>query len=109
MTTTADLEARIASLEERYGELEGALTSGDPLGAAQRLVGQRKAKLAEVQNPAKLTDAKIQEISGDDGSDDPENSANKDVAEGLKEQRSAAKKKGDTTKPKDEPGTGGAR
>lgn len=50
-------------------------------------------KLAQVQNPAKLTDAKIKDISGDDGSDEAENSANKDVAEKLKEDRKEAKAK----------------
>lgn len=52
-------------------------------------------KLAEVQNPAKLTDKKIKEISGDDGSDDAENSANKDAAEAMKQDRKAAKAKDD--------------
>jgi hypothetical protein len=50
-------------------------------------------KLADVQDPAKLTDAKIAAISGDDGSDDAENSANKDAAEAMKRDRDAAKGK----------------
>ena len=78
MTTLAELEKRVEALEE-------AAASGDPHHF-------HRSKLAEVEHPRKLTDAKIKEISGDDGSDDPENSANKDVAEGLKKDRAAAKK-----------------
>jgi len=48
-------------------------------------------KLAHVPDPAKLSDKKIKEISGDDGTDDPENAANQDVAETLKNNRDAAK------------------
>lgn len=81
MTTIAELEERVAALEE-------AALSGDP----SQFYRNKQAKLAEVNDPKKLTDAKIQEISGDDGSDDPENSANKDVAEQLKQERAAAKK-----------------
>lgn len=71
-----------------------------------------EAKLVEVANPAKLTNAKIQEISKDDGTDNPENSANKDVAEQLKQSRADAKataKSDDTNTPRDLPGAGGAR
>lgn len=49
-------------------------------------------KLAEVPDPAKVTDAKIQEITADDGTDTAENSANADAAETLKTQRKEAKK-----------------
>jgi hypothetical protein len=100
----SDLEKRVTELEGKFSEWEGVLGSGDPVGNAQRVLSQRKAKLAEVPDPAKLTEAKIKEISGDDGSDDAENSANKDVAEGLKEDKALAKK-GE----KREPGQGGAR
>lgn len=103
MTTTKDLEARVAELEGKFSEWEGVLGSGDPVGNAQRLLSQRGAKLAEVQNPAKLTEKKIDEISGDDGSDDAENKANKDVADGLREDKALAKK-GE----KRAPGQGGA-
>lgn len=105
MTTNERLDA----LEQRMDEWESALGSGDPLGAAQRLVANRKAKLAEVNDPAKLTTAKIQEISGDDGTDTAENSANKDVAEGLKQAKADAKPSKDTKTPKTQPGAGGAR
>ena len=74
---TKELEARIAKLEE-------AAMSGDPHF-------YHRASLAEVPNPAKLTDAKIKEISADDGTDTAENSANRDVANQLKEQRATAK------------------
>ena len=82
MTTLSDLEARVTALEE-------AALSGDP---SHFYRNQKKTSLAEVQEPRKLTDEKIAEISGDDGSDTAENSANKDVAEGLKEARADAKK-----------------
>lgn len=81
MTTIAELEARVAKLEE-------AAMSGDPHHY------HREAKLAEVNEPRKLTDEKVKEISGDDGTDEPENSANKDVAEQLKQARADAKKTG---------------
>ncbi len=105
------LEDRVSALESRLDEFDTAATSGDPLGAFQRLSTGRKARLAEVQNPAKLTDAKIQEISGDDGSDDPENAANRDVAEGLKEARTEAKNpaKAKAKGARNQPGPGGAR
>lgn len=101
---TSDVEKRLSALEEKFGEWEGALGSGDPVGAAQRVLSQRKTKLAEVSDPAKLTTAHIKEISGDDGTDSDENSANRAVAEGLKEDKALAKK-GE----KREPGQGGAR
>lgn len=81
MTTISDLEARVTALEE-------AALSGDP----SHFYRNKKASVAEVQEPRKLTDEKIKEISGDDGTDTAENSANKDVAEGLKEARADAKK-----------------
>jgi hypothetical protein len=52
-------------------------------------------KLAQVENPAKLTDKEIKRISGDDGSDDPENTANADAAEAMKQDRAEAKGKDD--------------
>lgn len=52
-------------------------------------------KLAQVADPAKLTDKKIKEISGDDGSEDPENAANRDAAEAMKQNRAEAKGRGD--------------
>ncbi len=55
-------------------------------------------KLAQVENPAKLTDKKIKDITKDDGTDEPENSANKDAAETLKKDRAEAKGKGDEDK-----------
>lgn len=81
MTTIAELETRVKALED-------AAMSGDP----SQYYRNHQTKLAEVNDPKKLTDAKIQEISGDDGSDDPENSANKDVAEQLRQERADAKK-----------------
>jgi hypothetical protein len=63
-----------------------------PAKASEAKTGdETPTKLAEVQRPADLTDAKIREISGDDGSDDAENSANKDVSEALKQERAEAK------------------
>lgn len=82
MTSVADLEKRVEALET-------FARSGDPHSFIN---GERKAKLAEVQQPAKLTNAKIAEISGDDGTDEAENSANKDVAEQLRQERADAKK-----------------
>lgn len=64
--------------------------------AADKPADEQGTKLADVPNPAKLTDAKIREISGDDGSDDAENSANKDAAEAMKQDRAAAKDKDNT-------------
>jgi len=66
--------------------------------AAGNQTSEPVTKLAEVEHPEKLTDAKIQEISGDDGTDEAENSANKDVAEALRQDRAEAKAaaKGDT-------------
>lgn len=52
---------------------------------------EQGTKLAQVNDPAKLTDAKIKEITADDGSDDAENTANKDAAETLKQAKSEAK------------------
>ena len=52
---------------------------------------QPVTKLAEVNDPANLSAAKIQEISGDDGTNDRENSANQDVAEHLKDTKAEAK------------------
>lgn len=59
--------------------------------APDKPADEQGTKLAQVDNPAKLTDAKIKEISGDDGSDDAENSANKDAAEAMKQDRAEAK------------------
>lgn len=106
------LTKRVEALEADMEALRNAMSSGDPLGAMQRtLINQRATKLAEVNNPKDLTSEKIQEISGDDGSDDAENSANRDVAEQLKEQKaeasSTSKKK--TQTPARQPGEGGAR
>jgi hypothetical protein len=72
-------------------------TKAAPAKAVEARTGdETHTKLADVQNPAKLTNAKIKEISGDDGSDDAENSANKDVAEALKQERAEAKDPDDT-------------
>jgi len=89
-------------------ELDTVLTSGDPLGAAQRLSQGRKARLV-TQDPKTMTEAKIKEVSADDGTDDPENSANKDVGEGLRQAKADAKSGKDTKTPKTQPGAGGAR
>jgi hypothetical protein len=89
----ADLETRVTTLEERFADWERVLSSGDPVGNAQRVLSQRRAKLAEVNDPANLTEAAIQEISGDDGSDTAENSANRDVADALHDAKTDAKPK----------------
>lgn len=52
---------------------------------------QPVTKLAEVNDPAHLTDAKIQEISGDDGTNEAHNTANQDVAEHLEDTKAEAK------------------
>lgn len=53
-------------------------------------------KLAQVNNPATLTDAKIDEIAGKhDDPTDPEQTANVDAAETLEKNRDAAKHPGD--------------
>jgi hypothetical protein len=67
-------------------------TKAAPAKAPEAKTGdETHTKLADVQRPAELTDAKIKEISGDDGSNDAENSANKDVTEALKQKREDAK------------------
>jgi hypothetical protein len=49
-------------------------------------------KLAQVTDPAKLTDAKITEIAGEHSDpDDPEQSANVDAAETIEQNRADAK------------------
>jgi hypothetical protein len=51
-------------------------------------------KLAQVTDPAKLTDAKITEIAGKHGDpSDPEQAANVDAAETLEQNRDDAKSK----------------
>jgi hypothetical protein len=53
-------------------------------------------KLAQVPNPAKLTDAKINEIAGKHSDPtDPEQTANVDAAETLEQNRDDAKSKDD--------------
>jgi hypothetical protein len=59
--------------------------------AAGNTSDQPVTKLAEVNDPAKLTEAKIAEISGDDGTNDRENSANQDVADHLRDTKAEAK------------------
>lgn len=77
------IEKRLTALEEKFGEWEKAAGSGDPLGAFQRILSNRKASL--VENPEQMTEAEIKEATADDGTDSAENSANKDAAEGLRE------------------------
>lgn len=105
---TKELEARVGALEEQMKELHNVFGSGDPVGEAQRVIGRRKAALAAVNNPAKLTDAKIKEIAADDGTDSDENSANRQVTEALKADRAQAKTK-DTETPKHQPGNNAQR
>lgn len=50
-------------------------------------------KLTHVDDPSDLTAAKIDEISGDNGTDDRENSANQDVADHLRATKADAKSK----------------
>jgi hypothetical protein len=59
--------------------------------AAGNKTDQDVATLAEVPNPAKVTDAQIQDITKDDGTDLPHNTANADAAETLKQNRDDAK------------------
>lgn len=66
--------------------------------AAGNKTSEPVTKLVEIEHPEKLTNAEIKGISGDDGTDEAENSANRDVAEGLRKDRAEAKAsaKGDT-------------
>lgn len=55
-------------------------------------------KLAQVDNPAKITNDRIEEIAGEHGDEsDPEQSANADVADALKQAKAEAKSKDETT------------
>ena len=83
------VEKRLSDLEVKFAEWESALGSGDPVGAAQRVLMNRRASL--VEEPEKMTTAEIKEASADDGTDTPENSANKDMADGLKEAKAGSK------------------
>ena len=56
---------------------------------------EQGTKLAQVNDPAKLTAKKIDEIAKDDGTNEPENAANADAAQHLKETRDEAKKPDD--------------
>lgn len=58
--------------------------------------GQTTTKLAQVENPAKVTKADIDEIAGKDRDPNkPEESANADVAKTLEDNKAAAKSKDD--------------
>lgn len=55
--------------------------------------GDAKTTLAHVPAPEKLTDGQIKDISGDDGSERPENTANSDAAEALRQDKAETKGK----------------
>jgi hypothetical protein len=76
------IEKRLTALEEKFGEWEKAAGSGDPVGAFQRVMVDRKASL--IENPETMTNAEIDNVTANDGTDSAENSANKDAAESLK-------------------------
>lgn len=76
------IEKRLTALEEKFAEWEKAAGSGDPLGAFQRVMSNRKASL--IEDPETMTNAEIKEVTADDGTDTAKNSANKDAANSLR-------------------------
>lgn len=85
------IEKRLTALEEKFAEWEKAAGSGDPVGAFQRVMVDRKASL--IENPERMTNAEIDEATANDGTDSAENSANKDAAASLKEAKQPKAKK----------------
>ena len=76
------VEKRLTELEKKFAQWEKAAGSGDPVGAFQRVMVDRKASL--IEDPENMTNAEIKEATADDGTDTAENSANKDAAESLR-------------------------
>lgn len=85
------IEKRLTELEKKFAEWEKAAGSGDPVGAFQRVMVDRKASL--IEDPETMTNAEITEATADDGTNSKENSANRDAAEGLREAKRAAQPK----------------
>lgn len=55
--------------------------------------GDDRTTLAQVPAPEKLTEGDIKDISADDGSERPSNTANSDVADALRQDKAEAKGK----------------
>lgn len=52
---------------------------------------ERVTELAHVDEPAKLTEAQIKDITADDGTESAENTANSDAADHLRDTKAEAK------------------